>query len=230
MKTLGIIGGMSWEATDLYYQGINRGIYEQRGGLYSADIIMKSVNFQDIEPLMARGEWDTLGTIMADHASCLQTAGADGIVLTTNTVHKVASAIEKAITIPFLHIVDTTAAQLNTTKTIGLIGTQYTMSDGFYHDRMTQSDIQVITPDDDAQTHIDRIIFQELCQGQVTPHANALLKMEANKLIDAGAETIVLGCTELIISFATMADLNVPIIDSTQCHIDAAITFLLEKE
>lgn len=227
MNTLGMIGGMSWEATDLYYQGINRGVYASLGELHSADILMRSVNFHNIEPMMRNHQWDEIGVIMARHAKTLQDAGAQAIVLTTNTVHKTAPAIEAAISVPFMHIIDCTANRLPHHKTIGLLGTQYTMSDGFYHTRMRQFDKIILTPDAAAQSEIDRIIFDELCQGKIYPQSRETLMRQAQNLIDQGAEAIILGCTELVLSLGQNPDLPVTVIDSTQAHIDGAIQFLL---
>ncbi len=230
MKTLGLIGGMSWESTIPYYRIINETIRERLGGLHSARIVLYSVDFHDIERLQQAGTWDEAGRILADAARALEAAGVEGLALCTNTMHKVAAAIEAAVTIPLLHIADPTAeaAKQAGLRTVGLLGTRFTMEQDFYRDRLVeQHDLTVIIPDPADREIVNRVIYEELCQGEARVESRAQYREIMQRLVDAGAEGIILGCTEIAL-LVKPEDAPVPLFDTTSLHARSAALWALD--
>jgi aspartate racemase len=223
MKTIGLLGGMSWESTIPYYRLINQRVKERLGGLHSAKVILYSVDFHDIERLQHAGDWDAAGLMLARAARALEQAGADFIVLCTNTMHKVAPAIERAITIPLLHIADPTARQIRNDghTRVGLLGTLFTMEQSFYSERLEQQGLEVITPCPDDGAAVHRIIYEELCLGQVLPESRAVYQKVMTRLTEQGAQAIILGCTEISLLVGP-ADASIPLYDTTSIHALAA--------
>ena len=199
MKTLGLIGGMSWESTIPYYRIINETIRERLGGLHSARLLLYSVDFHDIEQLQQAGVWDEAGRILADAARSLEATGAEGLALCTNTMHKVAPAIEAAVTIPLLHIADPTAAAVKQAgiRTVGLLGTRFTMEQGFYRGRlMARHGLPVIIPDPADREIVHRVISEELCQGEIRHESRAQYRAIMQRLVEKGTEGIILGSSQ----------------------------------
>ena len=230
MKTLGLIGGMSWESTIPYYRIINETVRERLGGLHSARIVLYSVDFHDIERLQQAGAWDEAGRILADAARALEAAGAEGLALCTNTMHKVAAVIEAAVTIPLLHIADPTAeaAKQAGLRTVGLLGTRFTMEQDFYRDRLVeQHDLTVIIPDPADREIVNRVIYEELCQGEARVESRAQYREIMQRLVDAGAEGIILGCTEIAL-LVRPEDAPVPLFDTTSLHARSAALWALD--
>ncbi|EOH97364.1 aspartate/glutamate racemase family protein [Enterococcus pallens] len=224
MKTIGLLGGMSWESTVSYYTLINQGIQSELGGLHSAKILLGSVDFQEIETCQAQGEWEKSGEILADYAKGLEAAGADFLLICTNTMHKVAPQIQQQLTIPILHIADATIDQLKQegiTK-VGLLGTKYTMTQDFYKERIIDQGIEVLIPDEEAIERVNTVIFDELCLGTI----NAASKQQYLAVIDQlkaeGAQGIILGCTEIGL-LIQQADVDIPLFDTTEIHCTAAV-------
>ena len=223
MKTIGLLGGMSWESTVPYYRVINQRVKESLGGLHSAKVILYSVDFHDIERLQHAGDWDAAGLMLAGAARALEQAGADFIVLCTNTMHKVAPAIEEAITIPLLHIADPTARQIRNdghTK-VGLLGTLFTMEQSFYRERLEQQGLEVITPCAEDSATVHKIIYKELCLGRVLPESRAMYQKVMARLTEQGAQAIILGCTEISLLVGP-SDAAIPLYDTTALHAVAA--------
>jgi aspartate racemase len=229
LKTLGLIGGMSWESTVPYYRLINEAVAEQLGGLHSARIILYSVDFHDIERMQADGDWAAAGDMLADVGRRLRAAGADALVLCTNTMHKLAPAIEAAVDIPLLHIADPTAAAVRAAGyvRVGLLGTRFTMEEAFYRDRLCdRHGLQVLVPDKPDRDTVHDIIYGELCRGVVRPDSrNAYRRIIAN-LAGQGAQAIILGCTEISLLVGA-ADADLPMFDTTAIHARAAADFAL---
>ena len=228
MKTLGIIGGMSPESTTLYYRIINREVNRRLGGNHSADIMMHSVDLEEVVRLQKSGDWEAAGALLAASATKLEGAGAQLLLVATNTMHKVAPAIERATTVPLLHVVDATAIAIREQgmQKVGLLGTTFTMSDGFYTERMAVQGIQTIVPTESEQTDINRIIFEQLCLGRVEPEAVQYLQKVITGLKEQGAQGVILGCTELCL--AVEADKTpLPVFDSTTIHALAAVEAVL---
>ena len=224
MKTIGLIGGMSWESTIPYYRLINQAVNRDRGGLHSARIVLFSVDFQQIEKLQREGDWDAAGAILADAAVSLELAGADFLVLCTNTMHKVAAAIEEAAGIPLLHIIDPTAKAIRAAghRTVGLLGTCFTMEQQFYRERLRENHgLRVLVPDQAQRDNVHRIIYDELCQGQVSEESRAAYREVMAALVAQGAEAIILGCTEIALLVGP-EDCTVPLFDTTALHAQAA--------
>lgn len=231
MKTLGLIGGMSWESTIPYYRQINESVKQALGGLHSAKIILFSVDFHEIEVLQRQGDWDTAGKILAKAATTLELAGADAIVLCTNTMHKVAATIEAAVSIPLLHIADPTATEIKSQgrQTIGLLGTRFTMEQAFYKDRLQQQHgLHVIVPSELDREIVHRIIYDELCLGIIREASRQDYLRVMSKLIEQGAEGIILGCTEISL-LVSNGDVSVPLFDTTSLHARAAATWALSE-
>lgn len=225
MKTIGLLGGMSWESTVSYYQLINIKIKQQLGGLHSAKIILHSVDFAEIEALQHSGDWEQTGYILAEAAKSLEAAGANFLVICTNTMHKVAPYISSQINIPLLHIADCTGVALtnNKHKKIGLLGTRFTMEQAFYKDRISDRyDIQVLTPTQSERDEVHRIIYEELCLGQITQRSRAYYLSVINSLHEQGAEAIILGCTEIALLIQQEHTI-VPLYDTTKIHALTAV-------
>ena len=224
MKIIGLIGGMSWESTVTYYQQINEAIKAQLGGLHSAKLVLYSVDFHEIERLQHAGDWDAAGKLLADAARALESAGADFLVLCTNTMHKVAPAIEAAVRIPLLHIADPTGDAIKRAglSCVGLLGTRFTMEQAFYRDRLRERHgLTVLIPGDDDREIVHRVIYEELCLGQVKPESRDEYRRIIAALVSQRAEGIILGCTEISLLVGP-ADADVPLFDTTALHAQHA--------
>ncbi|MCB5227047.1 aspartate/glutamate racemase family protein [Alishewanella sp. 16-MA] len=229
MKTIGLIGGMSWESTIPYYRLLNQGVKQQLGGLHSAKCILYSVDFQQIERLQHAGDWQGAGEVLAEAAVALAAAGAEVIVLCTNTMHKVAAQIQAAVAIPLLHIADATATALQQAhcSRVGLLGTKFTMEQPFYRERLSEKyGVTVLLPTEAERDRLHQIIYQELCQGILKPESKQLVRRVMAGLALQGAEGIILGCTEIGL-LVSQADAAVPLFDTTALHAQAAVAFAL---
>jgi aspartate racemase len=229
MKTIGLIGGMSWESSAEYYRIINEEINKRLGGLHSAKIILNSVDFEEIEHCQKSGEWERAGEILADCASSLERAGADFILICTNTMHKVVKQIESRVEIPVLHIADATALAIQNAKIkkVGLLGTSYTMEQDFYKQRVEDNGIEVLIPEKAAREEVNTIIFNELCHGKIESSSREYYKSVIVDMVEQGAEGIVLGCTEIGLLIKT-EDAPVPVFDTTYIHAIKAVEKALE--
>jgi len=230
MKTVGLLGGMSWESTQTYYRLINQGVRDRLGGLHSAELVLYSVDFEPIEQLQAKGDWEAAGRVLADAACGVEAAGADFLVLCTNTMHKVAPAIEGAIGIPLLHIADATADAVKAAgvRTVGLLGTRFTMSEDFYRGRLAdRHGLTVVIPSEPERELVDRVIFHELCLGQILDDSRARYVDVIRHLVDEGAEAVILGCTEISLLVGP-SDTSVPLFDTTEIHAVKAVERALE--
>lgn len=229
LKTIGLIGGMSWESTAHYYQQINEQIKQRLGGLHSARIVLYSVDFHDIERLQAAGKWNEAGECLAAAARALVAAGAEFLVLCTNTMHKVAPAIEAAAGIPLLHIADATAEAVRSAgiRRIGLLGTRFTMEQDFYRGRLESAHgLQVLVPDDAERTIVHEVIYNELCLGVINESSREAYRDIIRRLVAQGAEGIILGCTEIGM-LVSPADSPVPVFDTTAIHASGAVEYCL---
>lgn len=229
MKTIGLLGGMSWESTIPYYRLINEGVKQRLGGLHSASLILHSVDFHEIEAYQASGEWDKAGEMLAQAAVGLERAGAEGIVLCTNTMHKVASHIEARCSLPFLHIADATGRAITNAgmKRVALLGTRYTMEQDFYRGRLRSPfDIECIVPEEADRVRINQIIFEELCLGTFSDASRQYYLSVMDKLAKQGAEGVIFGCTE--IGLLVPADESpIPVFDTAAIHAADAVEFML---
>lgn len=228
MKTLGLIGGMSWESTVPYYRQINQQINQHLGGLHSAKIILYSVDFQQIEALQRSGDWQQAGQLLAEAAQALQHAGAQGLVLCTNTMHKVAAAINNATPLPLLHIADATAQQIKarSLNRVGLLGTRFTMEQDFYKARLLAQGIEVIIPDQPGRDLVHQVIYDELCLGQIKAESRLAYQQIIADLVSQGAQGVILGCTEIGL-LVQPDDAAVPLFDTTAIHARAAADWML---
>jgi|SRR6056297_516248 len=229
MKTLGLIGGMSWESTLPYYRCINERVRERLGGLHSARLILYSVDFDEIERLQRADRWEEAGRVLADVAARLERAGAEALVLCTNTMHKVAPAIESATGVPLLHIADATGAAITAAglHSVGLLGTRFTMEEDFYRRRLEQDHgLAVLAPEADDRAAADRIIFEELCRGRVTAASREIYRGIIARLAARGAQGVILGCTEIGL-LVSARDAEVPLFDTTALHAAGAADFAL---
>ncbi|MDQ0010454.1 aspartate racemase [Luteibacter jiangsuensis] len=223
MKTIGLIGGMSWESTLPYYRTINETIRDELGGLHSARLLLYSVDFHEIERLQHAGDWGGAGEAMASAARSLEAGGADFLVLCTNTMHRVAEVIERASALPLLHIADATADALShhAVHRVGLLGTRFTMEQAFYRERLSARGFDVVVPDDADRDDVHRIIYDELCQGIIRDESRECYRQVMSRLVDEGAEAIVLGCTEVAL-LVDGEDASVPLFDTAAIHARAA--------
>lgn len=222
-KTIGLIGGMSWESTLPYYRIINQRVRLACGGLHSARLLLYSVNFHEIERLQHAGDWDGAGQAMAAAARALHAGGADFLVLCTNTMHCVADAITSATPLPLLHIADATADALiaaGVTR-VGLLGTRFTMEQPFYRERLAARGLQVLVPPTDARAQLHRVIYDELCQGIIRPESRGYFRQVMADLGQEGAQAIILGCTEISL-LVDSTDAQLPLFDTTALHAEAA--------
>lgn len=229
MKTIGLIGGMSWESTIPYYRLINEGIKQHLGGLHSASLLLHSVDFHEIEAYQASGEWGKAGEILAQAALGLERAGAQGILLCTNTMHKVASHIETRCSLPFLHIADATGRAIVATgmQRVALLGTRYTMEQDFYRGRLkTQFGIESIVPDEADRARINQIIFEELCLGTFSDASRHYYLSVIDKLAKQGAQGVIFGCTEIGL-LVPAEESPIPVFDTTAIHAVDAVEFML---
>jgi aspartate racemase len=224
MRTIGLLGGMSWESTAVYYRLANEMVRERLGGLHSARILLSSVDFAEIEHLQATGRWDRAGQVLATEAGRLETAGADLLVLCTNTMHKVADVIEASVDIPLLHLGDVTASAVHEAglDTVGLLGTAFTMSQDFYRGRLESHGLRVLVPGEADQALVHRVIYEELCRGEVRAESRAAYVEVVDRLVGSGAEGVVLGCTEIELLIGP-DDLSVPSFPTTRLHVRAAV-------
>ena len=225
MKTIGLIGGMSWESSAEYYRIINEEIKSVLGGLHSAKCILSSVDFSEIEHYQSMGNWEMAGQLLTNVAIGLEKAGADFIVICTNTMHKVVPIIEKFISIPILHIADATAAEINKQhiQKVGLLGTKYTMELDFYKNKLLEQEIEIITPSEQERNEVNRIIFEELCLGDLQVQSKEYYKQVIAGLIEKGAQGIILGCTEIGLLIKE-PDVSIPIFDTAIIHAKKAAT------
>jgi aspartate racemase len=231
MRTIGLLGGMSWESTVTYYQLINKGIKEELGGLHSAEIILSSVDFQVIEACQAQGDWQGAANILSKAALSVQAGGADFLLICTNTMHKVASAIKAEIDIPLLHIADATAQALVSQgiSRVALLGTQFTMEQDFYKGRLTDVyDLDVVIPDSADRVIIYNIIYHELCIGKVLDSSKKEYLRIVDQMAAQGVEAVILGCTEIGL-LIKQEDTAMPLFDTTKIHAHAAVAYALSS-
>ncbi|AVH30691.1 aspartate racemase [Vibrio fluvialis] len=229
MKTIGMIGGMSWESTLSYYKAINEGIKAALGGLNSAQICLYSVNFEPIEKLQHEGKWDETAQLLVKAAKSVEAGGADFLLICTNTMHKVAPEIEAQISIPILHIADATAKQLQQDgiERVGLLGTRFTMEQEFYKGRLQQQfGIDVLIPDAEQRQQVHRVIYEELCLGTIRPESRAQYIEIVEDLHRRGAQAVILGCTEIAL-LIQQHDTDVPLYDTTKIHAEQAVQLAL---
>lgn len=230
MKTLGILGGMSWESTQHLYALINRGVAAELGGLHSARLVLHSVDFAPIAALQAAGDWAAAARVLGEAAAGLRRAGAEALVIATNTMHLVAREVEQAAGLPVLHIVDATAEALQAAgvKRAGLLATRFTMEQGFYRDRLwARHGIELITPDEAGRMEVHRLIYEELCRGRFEPASRERLQHEVARLAERGAQAAILGCTELGLLLPPASPAAVPLVDSTDLQARAAVRWML---
>ncbi|GAA0326099.1 aspartate/glutamate racemase family protein [Bacillus carboniphilus] len=230
MKTIGLIGGMSWESSGEYYRTINEEVKKRLGGLHSAKCVLYSVDFHEIEKYQALGEWEAAGEELANVAVSLEKAGVDFIVICTNTMHKVVNSIERKIKVPFIHIADATVKQIKQSglRTVGLLGTKYTMEQDFYKSRIEREGIQVIVPSNEERTIINQVIFEELCLGKIEKSSKQYYQEVIHSLVKRGAEGIILGCTEIGL-LVKKEDVTIPLFDTAHIHAVEAVNVALEK-
>lgn len=228
MKLLGVLGGMSAESTALYYRELNRLVRERLGGLHSAELLIRSVDFAPIAELQAKDDWAATGALLADAARRLAGAGAEAIILATNTMHLNADAIRGAVSVPFLHIGDATAAALKArgVKRPLLLATRFTMEKDFYKDRLRAAGLEPLVPDQADRDRLQAIIYDELCQGVVKPTSKAAGMMMVERGLAAGADGVIFGCTEVGM-LLDPRDIDVPVVDTTLVHCEAAVEFAL---
>jgi aspartate racemase len=232
MKTIGLLGGMSWESTVGYYRIINQGIKGKLGGLHSAKIAMYSVDFDPLEDLMHGGDWKEIAHILSTAAQRIQAAGADFLLICTNTMHKVAPMIEASIQIPLLHIADATAEVLarDSIGSVGLLGTSFTMEQDFYKGRLTDHHgLNVLIPGDEDRRIVHDIIFQELCQGKIEAESKAEFLRIIDDLAAKGAGAVILGCTEIGM-LINQTDTRVRLLDTTVVHAEKAVEYAIQQE
>lgn len=228
MKAIGLIGGMSWESTSLYYQIINREVGRRLGKLHSAPLHLISLDFEDIASRQRLGDWDGMTRILVGAAQSLEQSGADCVLIGTNTMHKLAPAVQAAVGVPLLHIGDATARALRAAghDRIGLLGTRFTMEQPFYREHLAAHGIDCVVPAQAQREQVHHIIFDELCKGLVRPASRVALQQTCAALQAAGAQAIVLGCTELCLILGA-ADLDLPVFDTTRLHALCAVDFAL---
>lgn len=228
MKTIGLIGGLSWESTADYYRYINTYVKKELGGLHSSKCLLYSFDFEEIVNLQQSGKWNEATNCMVDAAKTLENGGADVIIICTNTMHKMADEVQEAITIPLIHIADATATKVKEQglKTVGLLGTNYTMTQDFYKERLAKHGIDVIIPSKEDRMFIHDVIFNELCKGEYKPESREGYIQIINRLHGQGAEGVVLGCTEIPLLIMQM-DTTIPLFDTTLIHAEAAAKFAL---
>lgn len=231
MKVIGLIGGMSWESSAEYYKILNETVKEILGGLHSAKCIMYSVDFEEIEQLQHAGKWEEATTYMIDAAQRVEKAGADFVLICTNTMHKMADDVQSAIGIPLLHIADATAEKINEEglNTVGLLGTKFTMEEDFYKGRLKEKfGLVVVIPEEDERTTVHDIIYNELCLGEIRESSREKMKKSIEHLVSKGAEGVILGCTEIPL-LVKQKDAAVPLFDTTLIHAQAAVDRALQE-
>ena len=228
MRKIGLLGGMSWESSALYYAILNEAVRERLGGYHSARVVMSSVDFAEVEALQAAGEWAAAGELLAGEAAALEAAGAECLVLCTNTMHKVAGAIEAATTVPLVHIVDVTAAAVRAAglSRVALLGTRFTMEQSFVRDRLAAHGVEALVPSGEDLETVHRVIYDELVHGVVREPSRAAYVEVVGRLVDAGAKGVVLGCTEIELLLGA-DDVDVPVFATTRLHALAAVDLAL---
>jgi aspartate racemase len=228
MRTIGLLGGMSWESTIPYYRAINERVRERLGGLHSAKLLLYSVDFAEVEALQHRGDWNQAGQLLADAAQALERAGAEALVICTNTMHRVLPQIESAIGIPVLHIADATAQRILEAgfTQIGLLGTRFTMEQEFYRGRLEHFGLTPLVPDDAQREIVHRVIYDELCLGECRPDSRAAYRAIIADLVARGAQAVILGCTEIGL-LVDASDSVVPLFDTTSIHAEYAADWAL---
>ncbi|WP_432488563.1 aspartate/glutamate racemase family protein [Kineococcus sp. SYSU DK018] len=228
MLTIGLLGGMSWESSAEYYRLANELVRERLGGLHSARLLLASVDFADVERLQVAGRWDEAGQLLAGLARGVEAAGADLLLLCTNTMHKVADQVQAAVSIPLLHLADATADAVtgDGISTVGLLGTAFTMERDFYRDRLASRGLRVMTPGAADRAEVHRVVYDELCLGVVREESRRAYRDVIDRLVAAGAQGVVLGCTEIEL-LITASDNPVPVYPTTRLHVEAAITAAL---
>ena len=228
MKTIGMIGGMSWESSVEYYRIVNEEINRRLGGVHSAKCLMYSVDFAEVELLQKQSRWDEATALMIDAAQRLEKGGADFVVICTNTMHKMADEMQRSLSIPLLHIADATAAEVHAAglKKIGLLGTRFTMEQDFYRGRLERHGLQVITPGEAERAVVHRVIYEELVLGKILPQSRAEYARIIAGLVNQGAQGVILGCTEIGL-LVKPADSPVPLFDTTRIHALAAVEVAL---
>lgn len=232
MKTIGLIGGLSWESSIEYYRLINEGVRERLGGLHSAQCVMSSFDFAEIEALQHAGDWDAATRRMIDAAQSLERAGADFLLICSNTMHKMAAAVQAGVNIPLLHIADATAERIRAAgqNTVGLLATGFTMNQTFYTGRLTDHyGLNVLLPDPAQREQVHRIIYDELCQGVIRDESRVLYQQAIHDLAERGAQSVILGCTEITL-LIKQADSVLPVFDTTAIHAQAAVAFALGEQ
>lgn len=228
MKTLGLIGGMSWESTVPYYRFINEAIKARLGGLHSARLVLYSVDFDEIAQLQHAGDWDAAGRVLAEAARRLEAAGANALVICANTMHKVAPAIEAAVNIPLLHVVDAVADDIRAAgfRKVGLLGTRFTMEHPFYADRLAQHGLETLVPEQADRDVVHRVVYEELCLGKIVDASREAYRRIMADLVARGAEAIILGCTEISMLVGAQ-DASVALFDTTAIHARKAAEWAL---
>jgi aspartate racemase len=224
VRTIGLLGGMSWESTAIYYRLANEIVRDRLGGLHSARLLLASVDFAEIEELQATGDWDRAGDVLAAEAVRLERGGADFLVLCTNTMHKVVGAVEDAVSIPLLHLGDATAQAVlaSGVRVVGLLGTAFTMSQDFYCARLESHGLTVLVPSAEDQQLVHRVIYDELCLGVVREQSRAAYVEVIGRLVAQGAEGVILGCTEIEMLIGP-GDVDVTTFPTTRLHVEAAV-------
>ena len=225
MRTIGLIGGMSWESSAEYYRLLNEETRRRLGGHHCAPSLLLTVDFAEIEELQRTGRWERAGALLAEAARTLENGGAELVLLCTNTMHKVADAVTDAVNVPFVHIVDATAQRL-TSRKVGLLGTRFTMEQDFYRDRMARHGIEVLVPDEPDRTLVHDVIYDELTKNRVEPASREKYREVMARLVARGAEAVILGCTEITL-LVDQSDCAVPVVDSTRSHVEAAVDLAL---
>lgn len=229
MKTIGLLGGMSWESTETYYRLINEGVQSRLGGLHSARLILYSVDFQEVEGMQRAGDWEGAAGLLAEAARRLEMAGADFLLICTNTMHRVAAAVEENIRIPLLHIADATgdAVREHGFERVGLLGTRFTMEQDFYRGRLRERfGLETLIPDADDRQRVHDVIFQELCRGRIDPNSRTDYYRIIEDLARRGAGAVILGCTEISL-LVRPEDTPVPLLDTTRIHAERAVATAL---
>ena len=224
MRTVGLLGGMSWESSAEYYRLLNELVRDRLGGLHSARCVLLSVDFAEIEELQVSGEWDRAGELLASAAVSLQRAGAELVLLCTNTMHRVADQVEAALEVPFVHLADATAAAVRREglTTVGLLGTAFTMEQDFYRGRLESHGLQVLVPDAEDRAEVHRIIYEELCLGVLDDGSRETYRQAIARLVGRGAQGVILGCTEIELLVGPQ-DSSVPVFPTTRLHVEAAV-------
>jgi aspartate racemase len=229
MKTIGLVGGMSWQSSALYYALANERVAERLGGLHSARVVLASVDFAEVQRMQADGRWDDAADLLAQAAKGTEAAGADIVLICTNTMHKVADAVQASIGVPLLHLADVTAAAVRAdgVTTVGLLGSAYVMEQSFYRERLERAGLTVVVPGDADRALVHRVIFDELCQGIVLDESRHAYRGVIDRLVVQGATGVILGCTEIELLIGA-EDSPIPVFPTTRLHVEAAVDIALE--